>query len=102
MELGRVPRESSSAWVLAARLSSRKSKLDVYEVLVTASEDVKWVSGSKGALNPAVLEGRLVEGGYEANGEPLYVAQAYHDHAWRPGKHSASLPCEYFGHCNAQ
>lgn len=53
--------------------------------------DVQWVPTS-GSLNVAALGARPVEGGYEApNAEPLYVAQAYLGHTWRPGKHSAQL-----------
>ena len=46
-----------------------------------------WIQFS-GELNPATLGHRLVEGGYDADGSPLYVAEAPHKDAVHPGKAS--------------
>ncbi|KAH8101098.1 hypothetical protein BXZ70DRAFT_934397 [Cristinia sonorae] len=63
----------------------------IYEILVASPADVCWVP-TKYVLNIAALGAIPVEGGYEAPaGEPLYVAQAFHQRAWRPGKASAQL-----------
>ncbi|KAH8101142.1 hypothetical protein BXZ70DRAFT_111290 [Cristinia sonorae] len=68
---------------------------DIYEVLVASPDAVRWVPAASGSLNLASLGAHAVEGGYEAHGEPLYVAQAYLHGMWRPGKHSARLPCTW-------
>ena len=74
------------------------TQLDLYEILIASPEDVKWVEGSRGRLNLSALGARPVEGGYESNAEALFVAQAYHEHVWRPGKHSVGLPSESILH----
>ncbi|TCD63072.1 hypothetical protein EIP91_006028 [Steccherinum ochraceum] len=71
--------------------------INLYETLVVAPDAVKWVPGSN-ALNLASLGARPVEGGYEANAEPLYVAQAYLGDAWLPGKHGSHLPAAHIPH----
>lgn len=65
-------------------------QVDLYEVLVALPQDVQWVPASE-QLNLAALGARPVEGGYEAYGEPLYIAQAFINGTWRPGKQSALL-----------
>jgi len=70
----------------------------LYETLVVSPRAVRWVESSGGPLDLAKLTARPVEGGYEESGEPLYIAQAYHDGAWRPGKHSAGLPAAHIPH----
>lgn len=64
--------------------------LSQYEILLGDMRGLKWVqSGNK--LNVDYLGARPVEGGYENDGTPLYVARAYHKDAWHPGKASAKL-----------
>jgi len=64
--------------------------LDTYEILLGDSQAIRWISW-EGKLKPYELNGRLVEGGYEHDRTPLYVAQARHGNATIPGKASINL-----------
>jgi len=62
--------------------------LDTYEILIGDSRAIRWID-YKGKLKPYELDNvKLVEGGREANGVALYIAQAEHDGAVLPGKAS--------------
>ncbi|KIJ49686.1 carbohydrate-binding module family 12 protein [Sphaerobolus stellatus SS14] len=62
--------------------------LETYEILLGDSNGIRWIE-HKGNLKAYELGNvRLVEGGREANGSPLYIAQAQHDGVTVPGKAS--------------
>lgn len=65
-------------------------QLDTYEILIGDMRGLKWVDAS-GKLNLQALNARPVEGGREANGTPLYIAQAPYKGAVHPGKCSEKL-----------
>lgn len=54
---------------------------------------LRWVDAS-GRLNVSSLGFRPVEGGREADGTPLYIAEAPHNGAVHPGKASEKLDGE--------
>ena len=56
-------------------------------MLVGDKRAIRWVS-CEGRLEVEKLPGRPVEGGREANGKPLFIAQAYWNRAVVPGKFS--------------
>lgn len=64
--------------------------LDTYEVLVGDARAVHWVE-AHGRLNLNELGARPVEGGHEADGTPLYIAQAHVNNGVHPGKCSEKL-----------
>ncbi|KAJ3483283.1 hypothetical protein NLI96_g6428 [Meripilus lineatus] len=61
-----------------------------YEILLGNPNSVRWVDGH-GRLNLQSLGARPVEGGYEANGTPLFIAQASIKGSIQPGKISEKL-----------
>lgn len=67
-----------------------QAKLSQYEILLGDMRGLKWVQTGN-TLNVASLGATPVEGGYENDGTPLYVARAYHNGAKHPGKASAKL-----------
>ncbi|CAL1707879.1 unnamed protein product [Somion occarium] len=64
--------------------------LPTYEVLLGDPRAVRWVD-FHGRLDLARLGARPVEGGREAKGTPLFIAQAHHKNAIHPGKISEKL-----------
>ncbi|KAI0730852.1 hypothetical protein C8Q76DRAFT_340473 [Earliella scabrosa] len=77
----------------------REIQLDKYEVLVGDKRAIRWVS-CEGRLEVEKLPGRPVEGGREANGKPLFIAQAYWNRAVVPGKCGPSLPKAFIPYAN--
>ncbi|KAI0712432.1 carbohydrate-binding module family 12 protein [Earliella scabrosa] len=65
--------------------------LPKFEVLVGDHRAVRWVDW-EGRVDLGELPGRPVEGGREANGQPLFIAQAEHNRAVVPGKCGPTLP----------
>ncbi|KAI1794981.1 hypothetical protein LXA43DRAFT_971022 [Ganoderma leucocontextum] len=63
----------------------KEHHLAKYEVLVGDKRAVRWVD-FRGRVELDKLPGRPVEGGREANGTPLFIAQASHSGAIVPGK----------------
>ena len=61
-----------------------------YEVLLGDSQGVRWVP-HRGRFDPNSLGARPVEGGREADGTPLYIAQAHVNNGIHPGKCSEKL-----------
>jgi hypothetical protein len=55
---------------------------------------LRWVDAS-GVLNVSGLGFKPVEGGREADGTPLYIAEAPHNGAVHPGKASEKLDGEF-------
>ncbi|KAJ7497107.1 carbohydrate-binding module family 12 protein [Mycena latifolia] len=68
-----------------------------YEILVGDMNGLRWVDAS-GILNVSSLGFRPVEGGREADGTPLYVAEALHKGAVHPGKASEKLDGAYIAY----
>ncbi|KAF8520393.1 carbohydrate-binding module family 12 protein [Hysterangium stoloniferum] len=68
----------------------KEIQLDTYEILIGNLHAIKWVD-TEGHLKPADLGVQLVEGGREANGVLLFVAQAHHGNGVCPGKASEHL-----------
>lgn len=64
--------------------------LDTYEVLVGDRNAVRWVDVS-GRLKLNELGARPVEGGHEADGTPLFIAQGHVNNGVHPGKISEKL-----------
>jgi len=63
----------------------KEIELDQYEVLVGDQDSVRW-NGESGEINFQALSGQPVEGGREANGQVLYIAQATYNGTTHPGK----------------
>ncbi|KAJ7078890.1 carbohydrate-binding module family 12 protein [Mycena belliarum] len=68
--------------------------VDTYEILVGDMNGLRWVDAS-GRLHVGSLGYRPVEGGREADGTPLYIAEAHHKGAVHPGKASEKLDGAY-------
>ncbi|KAJ7251788.1 carbohydrate-binding module family 12 protein [Mycena haematopus] len=68
--------------------------LGTYEILVGDMNGLRWVD-AHGHLNVESLGYTPVEGGKEADGTPLYIAEAPHKGAVHPGKASAKLDGAY-------
>ncbi|CAK5281425.1 unnamed protein product [Mycena citricolor] len=68
--------------------------LDIYEILLGDMNGLRWVP-AQGRLNVASLGFRPVEGGKEASGTPLYIAEAPYNGAVHPGKASEDLDGAY-------
>ncbi|KAJ7675116.1 hypothetical protein B0H17DRAFT_1161714 [Mycena rosella] len=68
--------------------------VDTYEILVGDINGLRWVDAS-GRLDVSGLGFRPVEGGREADGTPLYIAEAPHKGAVHPGKASEKLDGAY-------
>ncbi|KDQ21376.1 carbohydrate-binding module family 12 protein, partial [Botryobasidium botryosum FD-172 SS1] len=64
---------------------NKEIELDQYEVLVGDQNSVRWNKES-GEINFQALSGQPVEGGREANGKVLYIAQANYNNTTHPGK----------------
>ncbi|GJE92257.1 carbohydrate-binding module family 12 protein [Phanerochaete sordida] len=64
--------------------------LEAYEVLVGDPRAVHWVD-AHGRLDLNALGARPVEGGHEADGTPLFIAQAHVHNGIHPGKCSQKL-----------
>lgn len=73
------------------------SQFGTYEILLGNPNSVRWVDGH-GRLNLQSLGARPVEGGYEANGTPLFIAQASIKGSIQPGKISEKLDRTFFDH----
>ncbi|KAJ7124930.1 carbohydrate-binding module family 12 protein [Mycena epipterygia] len=69
-------------------------QLGTYEILVGDMNGLRWVDAS-GPLNVSSLGYQPVEGGREADGTPLYIAEAPHNGAVHPGKASEKLDGAY-------
>jgi hypothetical protein len=61
------------------------TKVENYEVLVASPQAVRWKEAS-GPVQAQLLGSRPVEGGREANGSPLFIAQAPYKDGTHPGK----------------
>lgn len=61
------------------------AQVNTYEILIADERAVHW-EVSHGRINLEKLGARPVEAGREADGTPLYVAQAHHEGAVQPGK----------------
>ncbi|KAI0704032.1 hypothetical protein C8Q76DRAFT_771462 [Earliella scabrosa] len=73
--------------------------LPQYEVLVGDRHAIRWVAW-EGRVDLGMLPGRPVEGGREADGQPLFVAQATHNNAVVPGKCGPHLPGAFIPYAN--
>ena len=70
-------------------------QLDTYEVLVGDRRAVHWVEVN-GRLDLNALGARPVEGGHEADGTPLYIAQGHVNNGVHPGKISEKLSRKFW------
>jgi len=68
----------------------KEIEFDTYEILVGDIHGLQWVDFG-GPLNVESLGRRPVEGGRGKQGEPLYIAKAFHHDATHPGIASANL-----------
>jgi len=68
----------------------KEYQISQYEILLGDMRGLKWVQTGN-TLNVESLGAKPVEGGYENDGTPLYVARAYHKGAKHPGKASTKL-----------
>lgn len=68
--------------------------LDTYEILVGDMQGLRWVD-AHGRLNVASLGYTPVEGGHEADGTPLYIAEAPYHGVVHPGKVSEKLSAAF-------
>jgi len=62
-------------------------EIDTYEILLGDTSKVKWAAKSDNDFRPQAA----VEGGKEADGTPLLIAQAYYEGGTHPGKYSDKL-----------
>ncbi|KAI8827136.1 uncharacterized protein EV422DRAFT_512791 [Fimicolochytrium jonesii] len=69
-----------------------------YEILVGIENAVRWVDGEGDLKNNGQY--RLVEGGHESNGTPLYVAQVHYKGSVQPGKVGENLGACFFAYDN--
>ncbi|KAJ7502795.1 carbohydrate-binding module family 12 protein [Mycena galericulata] len=69
-------------------------QLGTYEILVGDMNGLRWVDAN-GVLNVSQLGYRPVEGGKEADGTPIYIAEAPYNGAVHPGKASEKLDGAY-------
>lgn len=67
---------------------------DTYEVLVGDMRALEWIQVN-GKLNINALGRRPVEGGYDSDETPLFIAKAFHKDAWHPGKCSEKLDAAF-------
>jgi len=65
----------------------KEVEVDTYEILLGDTSKVKWVSVSDSTFSPQAA----VEGGKEANGTTLFIAQAYYEGGTHPGKYSNGM-----------
>ena len=63
-------------------------------MLAGDSRAVRWVD-YEGKVDLEKLPGRPVEGGREADGTPLFIAQAHHNNAIVPGKCGPGLKAAF-------
>ncbi|KAI0769071.1 carbohydrate-binding module family 12 protein [Trametes elegans] len=75
--------------------------VSTFEVLVGDMRALKWVP-AHGRLNLENLGARPVEGGREADGTPLYIAQAHTHNAIVPGKCSTKLDAAFVPYGNTE
>ncbi|EPQ57168.1 hypothetical protein GLOTRDRAFT_110454 [Gloeophyllum trabeum ATCC 11539] len=71
--------------------------VETYEILVGDMDQLIWVETS-GRLNIDSLEHKPVEGGYEPDLTPIYIAQAHHHMGTHPGKASSVLDGAFIPH----
>ena len=83
----------------ALTLKFRRLQLGKFEVLVGDKRAVRWVD-YRGRIELDKLPGRPVEGGREADGSPLFIAQAHHNNAIVPGKCGPTLPAAFVPYAN--
>ena len=81
------------------RLAPRQ--LGKFEVLVGDKRAVRWVD-FHGRCEVDKLPGRPVEGGREADGSPLFIAQGYYNNAIVPGKCGPKLPAAFLPYANSE
>jgi len=67
--------------------AGKEVELDTYEILLGDTQRVRWVTKSDNDFSPQAA----VEGGREADGTPLLIAQAYYKGGTHPGKYSDKL-----------
>lgn len=65
----------------------KEVEVDTYEILLGDTSRVKWVARSDQSFSPQIT----VQGGKEADGTVLYVAQAYYEGGTHPGKYSDKM-----------
>jgi hypothetical protein len=77
-------RITGSVWILSLAVVSA--------LTVAPAEAADWVDGAFGSMPPPTV---TPNGGYEANGEPLFICRAAFNGGWHPGKIRAG-----FSGCN--
>ncbi|KAI8971188.1 carbohydrate-binding module family 12 protein [Trametes punicea] len=75
--------------------------LPKFEVLVGNMQGLRWVDWH-GHVDLERLSARPVEGGHEADGTPLFIAQAHHHDAIVPGKCSPKLNGAFIPYGNTE
>ncbi|KAI0357544.1 carbohydrate-binding module family 12 protein [Trametes cingulata] len=75
--------------------------LPKFEVLVGDMRALRWVD-HHGRLDLDRLGARPVEGGHEADGTPLFIAQAHHHDAIVPGKCGPKLDAAFIPYANTE
>ena len=65
------------------------------------SRATRWVD-CEGRFDPESLGARPVEGGREADGTPLFIAQAHYNNAIVPGKCSTHLKAAFVPYANSE
>lgn len=76
-------------------------QLPKFEVLVGDMRALRWVD-TRGRVDLDRLGARPVEGGREADGTPLFIAQAHHHGAIVPGKCSVRLDGAFVPYANTE
>ena len=83
-------------------LNSRVPRqLPKFEVLVGDQRAVRWVD-CEGCFDPDKCPARPVEGGKEADGTPLFIAQGHYNNAIVPGKCSTHLKAAFVPYAQSE
>jgi len=85
VHLGKAGRHLQKGAVIG--YGGKEIEIDTYEVLLGDNSKCKWVAKSDNNFSPQAA----VEGGREADGTPLLVAQAFYKGGTQPGKYSDKL-----------
>jgi len=68
----------------------KEEQVDNYEILLAEPNNVRWVP-VKPPFTVQAISDKLVDGGREADGTPLFIAQAQYENGDHPGKTSEKL-----------
>ncbi|KAF8518752.1 carbohydrate-binding module family 12 protein [Gautieria morchelliformis] len=88
IHVGKAGRQFEQGAVIGYK--HKEIQLSTYEVLIGDARGIRWVD-TQGHLRPRALGCRLVEGGQNETGSPMYIAQVDHKYGVCPGKASEDL-----------